>query len=198
MRVPPRLTRRRNNARCKCRIEKNEVRESGHGRPAALSALETESRHLSRNASLVRDKAATLQVQYPRQFESLAPLTTECAERRRNYGTSLIACLSNLVMEASLLEAPGLWSHSAPCGKRGAGDAAWPPEEHAGGTPLIRLGKSATPAAVLPRADATAIKVLTMTRSKGSVNVDRVQSTALIIPGLIVVVEESTSMGKWE
>ncbi|KAK4151838.1 hypothetical protein C8A00DRAFT_45022 [Chaetomidium leptoderma] len=61
-----------------------EIQESEHGRPAALSALDTESRELSGNASHARDKVASLQARYPRQSESLARLAAECAQAEKD------------------------------------------------------------------------------------------------------------------
>lgn len=56
-----------------------EVQASDAGRPAALSALETESRELSGNASHAQTRIAALQARYPRQSDSLARLAAECA-----------------------------------------------------------------------------------------------------------------------
>ena len=55
-----------------------QVQNSDHGRPAAVSRLETELRELSNNASHARETCASLQTRYPQQFESLAQLATEC------------------------------------------------------------------------------------------------------------------------
>ncbi|KAK3315626.1 hypothetical protein B0H66DRAFT_347710 [Apodospora peruviana] len=57
-----------------------EVQKSEAGRPEALSALDTESRELSGNASGARDRIASLQARYPRQAASLARLAAECAQ----------------------------------------------------------------------------------------------------------------------
>ncbi len=56
-----------------------EVQISVAGRPAALTALEAESRELSANASHAQTKIAALQARYPRQSESLTRLAAECA-----------------------------------------------------------------------------------------------------------------------
>jgi hypothetical protein len=60
-----------------------EIRQSEDGRPAALSALQAESRDLSGNASQARETVASLQARYPRQSESLARLTTECTQAEK-------------------------------------------------------------------------------------------------------------------
>ena len=56
-----------------------EIRESKDGQPAAVSALQNESRELSSNASHMRDKVTSLQARYPRQSDHLNRLATECA-----------------------------------------------------------------------------------------------------------------------
>jgi len=60
-----------------------EIRESEHARPAALSTLESESRELSDNATLARDKVTSLQARYPRQSDSLARLAAECTQAEK-------------------------------------------------------------------------------------------------------------------
>lgn len=57
-----------------------EVRKSEDGRPAGLSALQTESEELSANATHARDKIASLRVRYPAQSECLDRLATECTQ----------------------------------------------------------------------------------------------------------------------
>ncbi|KAH6845799.1 hypothetical protein B0I37DRAFT_381167 [Chaetomium sp. MPI-CAGE-AT-0009] len=61
-----------------------EIQGSENGRPAALSALETELRDLSGNASHARDKVASLQARYPGQAESLARLAAECTQAEKD------------------------------------------------------------------------------------------------------------------
>ncbi|KAK3291573.1 uncharacterized protein B0H64DRAFT_295148, partial [Chaetomium fimeti] len=64
-----------------------EIQGSEDGRPAALSALETESRELWANASHARDKVASLQARYPGQAESLAKLAAQCTQAEKDLRT---------------------------------------------------------------------------------------------------------------
>ncbi|KAL8376185.1 hypothetical protein RB595_007339 [Gaeumannomyces hyphopodioides] len=57
----------------------SEIQRSDQGRPAALSALEAESRELSANATHAREKIASLRERYPQQVECLDRLKAECA-----------------------------------------------------------------------------------------------------------------------
>ena len=77
-----------------------EIRESKDGQPAALSALQDESRELSSNASHMRDKVATLQTRYPRQSEHLDRLATECSLAERQ--------LENLIANITAKSGRGL------------------------------------------------------------------------------------------
>jgi hypothetical protein len=61
-----------------------EIQKSDDGRPAALSALETESRELSGNAAHARDKITAFQARYPRHSESLARLAAECTQAEKD------------------------------------------------------------------------------------------------------------------
>ncbi|KLU82378.1 hypothetical protein MAPG_01450 [Magnaporthiopsis poae ATCC 64411] len=57
----------------------SEIQQSDEGRPAALSALEAQSRELSANATHAREKIASLREHYPQQVECLDRLKAECA-----------------------------------------------------------------------------------------------------------------------
>ncbi|KAK0627430.1 hypothetical protein B0T14DRAFT_135912 [Immersiella caudata] len=57
-----------------------QAQSSDDGRPAALSALETELRQLSNNASRARETCASLQTRYPDQLEPLSQLAAECSQ----------------------------------------------------------------------------------------------------------------------
>lgn len=61
-----------------------EIKKSENGRPAALSALEAESRDLSGHAAHARNKIASLQARYPRQAASLTRLAAECVEAEKD------------------------------------------------------------------------------------------------------------------
>ncbi len=61
-----------------------EIQKSEAGRPAALSALETESRELSDNASHAQSKIADLQTRYPGQAATLARVAADCAQAEKD------------------------------------------------------------------------------------------------------------------
>jgi len=61
-----------------------EIQKSDDGRPAALSALETESRELSRHSSHALSNIAALKERYPRQVELLSRLAAQCAQAEKD------------------------------------------------------------------------------------------------------------------
>ncbi len=61
-----------------------EIQKSGDGRPAAFSALETESRELSGHVTHALDNIAALKERYPRQAELLARLAAQCGQAEKD------------------------------------------------------------------------------------------------------------------
>jgi len=74
-----------------------EIQKSDDGRPAALSALETESRELSGHSSHAISNIAALKERYPRQAELLTRLAAQCAQAEED----LRSLTDSLTMKAA-------------------------------------------------------------------------------------------------